>query len=103
MIQRLRNRGYVVELRGPWETVKVICKRLHISTSKFRRRMKRRHPSPLDVDQGPSGRISAIRSNILLDKFLVGANGEIKVPKRAKASLTLRIAPPDGRKRSKIA
>src|SRR5947208_4746981 len=100
MIERLRGRGWIVELSGPWETVKHICARLGISTSKFRRRMKRRpHPNPSDVDVGLSGRLIALRSNLQLDTFLVGRNGEVKVPKRSRANLTIRIGKPAKRAR----
>ena len=101
MIERLRTQGYVVELSGPWETVGHICKRLHISPSKFRRRMKRRHPNPSDVETGATGRLISLRSNLQLDRFLVGTNGEIRVPKKANASITIRIGRPARRKRAK--
>jgi hypothetical protein len=62
---------YVVEIRGHWETVAHICRRLKISPSKFRRRLKR-YPrkSARDVIAGPSGRTLQIRSHLSLDRFL---------------------------------
>jgi hypothetical protein len=68
---RLRNRGCIVELRGPWETPKRLYKRLRISASKFRRRWKRYpRPKASDVQLGEKGRIVMIRSNPVLDAFL---------------------------------
>jgi hypothetical protein len=70
-INRLRQRGYIVETRGPWETPAKLCRRLRISRSKFRRRW-RRYPRPKasDVQMGEKGRLVSLRSNTVLDLFL---------------------------------
>jgi len=70
-VKRLRDRGFVVEVRGPWESPKRLCRRLRISRSKFRRRWKR-YPRPKvsDVQLGTKGRIVLLRSNPVLDAFL---------------------------------
>lgn len=95
LIQRLESRGYIVEMRGPWETVRHVCERLHISQSKFRRRMKRRpRPHPSDIDVGESGRIILIRSNVALDNFLIGPAGLTKVPDSAATKVLLKIIEP---------
>jgi hypothetical protein len=62
---------YVVEIRGHWETVAHICKRLKISPSTFRRRLQR-YPRKFEgsIISGPSGRTIKIQSHLSLDRFL---------------------------------
>lgn len=87
-IERLRARGYVVEKPGGFETPKEICARLGISESKFARRFKRYHKHhPIDTERGPLGRLIALRSNFMLDMFLLGA----KRPNKADLGLASQI------------
>jgi len=104
-IKRLETRGYIVELRGPWETVKHVCTRLHISQSKFRRRMKRRpRPHPSDIDVGESGRIILIRSNPQLDRFLLALRQPPeKLTEKKTVKVILRIPPEPAKARKKRA
>lgn len=70
-IKRLRDRGFIVEPRGDWETPSKLCRRLKISRSKLRRRWKRYpRPQASDVQLGPKGRVIMLRSNPVLDLFL---------------------------------
>jgi hypothetical protein len=83
-VGRLEAFDYVVEKRGAWEHLGHLLKRLHISASKFRRRMKR-YPRETTsfMELGPSGRTIRIRSSKDLDRFL--SNGKKKNKAAGKA------------------
>jgi hypothetical protein len=70
-VKRLLQRGYIVRMRGPWETPAQICRRLRISRSKFCRRWKR-YPRPNhgEIQRGEKGRLVMLRSDPILDLFL---------------------------------
>lgn len=58
---------------GKYETQTQLAKRLEISLSKLRRRFESEFKPACDAERGAGGRIVHIRSNPLLDAFLVGA------------------------------
>ncbi len=63
-----------VGVTAPWETVKQICERLHISPSKFERRWKRRPQGSGKSEVGPTGRKIHVQSDEGLDAFLKGTS-----------------------------
>ncbi len=83
-VGRLEAYEYVVEKRGAWEHLGELLKRLHISATKFRRRMKR-YPRETTsfMELGPTGRTIRIRSTKDLDRFLSNG-GKAKVQKLLK-------------------
>lgn len=68
----LEQHGYVVSIVGRWERGNGLCKRLQISTSKFRRRLKRWQAlgRKAELQRGLRGWLVLIRSNPELDAFL---------------------------------
>ncbi len=65
---------WTVGVTAPWETVKQICERLHISPSKFERRWKRRPQGSGRSEVGPTGRKIHVQSDEGLDAFLKGTS-----------------------------
>jgi hypothetical protein len=92
-IKFLISRGYSIEIAGSPETPHALCVRLHISGSKFYRRMQRAgRPKSSNEDRGPSGRLNMITSNAKLDRYLRAEvtrslNGKVDDPREQAARL----------------
>jgi len=83
---------WVVDVLAPWETVQQICKRLSISSSKFRRRWKRRPSGSGRSEVGPTGRVIHIQSDPQLDKFLQGTSHLGAITPEQIVGVTIEIA-----------
>jgi hypothetical protein len=72
-IDLLRRLGYAVERSGIWETVAEFCRRTGISGRTLRRRLQRRKfMPPVDLDEGPTGRLIRLRATSHFEAWLRG-------------------------------